>query len=152
MSRRDQIRMTDEEVAAYLDGSHTLQVATLNADGSPHLAAMFYAVVDGRVGFWTYGKSQKVVNLRRDPRLTVMVETGKKYEELRGVSITGRARLVENRDQVLAFGEILYPRYFGELNDLARAGLVTTGAKRVVVLVDPTRIVSWDHTKLGGAY
>ena len=128
MSRRDQIRMTDDEVAAYLDGAHTLQVATINADGTPHLAAMFYAVVDGRIGFWTYGKSQKVVNLRRDPRLTVMVETGHAYAELKGVSITGRASVVEDRDQVVAFGEALYPRYFGELNEAARAGVAATGA------------------------
>ena len=152
MSRRDQIRMTDDEIREYLAGAHTLQVASINADGTPHLAAMFYAVVNGEVGFWTYGKSQKIVNLRRDPRLTVMVETGKAYAELRGVTITGRARLVDDRDEVTAFGELLYPRYFGELNDAARAGVAITGQKRVVVFVEPVKVVSWDHTKLGGAY
>ncbi len=144
--------MTDEEVADYLAAVNTLQVASINSDGTPHLAAMFYAVVDGKVGFWTYGKSQKVVNLRRDPRLTVMVETGKRYEELKGVSITGRARIVEDPDEVIAFGEALYPRYFGELNDLARAGVAATGRKRVVVYVEPDKVVSWDHAKLGGGY
>jgi PPOX class probable F420-dependent enzyme len=143
MSRRDQIKMTDDEVWAYLEGVHTLQVASLNADGTPHLAAMFYAVVDGQVGFWTYGKSQKIVNLRRDPRLSVMVETGQAYAELRGATITGRARIVDDGDQVIAFGEALYPRYFGELNDMAKAG---------VVYVEPDKIVSWDHSKLGGGY
>jgi PPOX class probable F420-dependent enzyme len=152
MSRRDQIRMTDDEVYEYLGGVHTLQVASINADGTPHLAAMFYALVDRQVGFWTYGKSQKIVNLRRDPRISVMVETGKEYSDLKGVTITGRARLVEDRDQVIAFGEVLYPRYFGELNDAAREGVKYTGAKRVVVMVEPSRIVSWDHTKLAGAY
>jgi PPOX class probable F420-dependent enzyme len=144
--------MSDAEVQDYLAGVHTLQVASINADGTPHLAAMFYAVVDGQVGFWTYGKSQKIVNLRRDPRISVMVETGKEYSELRGVTITGTARLVEERDQVFAFGELLYPRYFGELNDAAREGIKFTGAKRVVVMVEPSKVVSWDHTKLGGAY
>jgi PPOX class probable F420-dependent enzyme len=144
--------MTDAEVAEYLGGVHTLQVASINADGTPHLAAMFYAVVDGQVGFWTYGKSQKVVNLRRDPRITVMVETGKEYSELNGVTITGRARLIDDLDEVFAFGEVLYPRYFGELNDAAREGIKITGAKRVVVMVEPSKVVSWDHTKLGGTY
>jgi PPOX class probable F420-dependent enzyme len=127
-------------------------VASINADGTPHLAAMFYAVVDGQVGFWTYSKSQKIVNLRRDPRISVMVETGKEYSELRGVAITGRARLVEDSDRVFAFGEVLYPRYFGELNDAAREGIKFTGAKRVVVMVEPSKVVSWDHAKLGGTY
>jgi PPOX class probable F420-dependent enzyme len=144
--------MSEEEVAAFLEGSHTLQVASLNADGTPHLVAMFYAVSDGEIGFWTYAKSQKVVNLRRDPRITVMVETGKAYAELKGVTITGRARIVEDREQVLAFGELLYPRYFGELNDAARAGMVAMGAKRVVILAEPKKVVSWDHTKLAGVY
>ena len=152
MSRRDQIRMSEAEIAEFLSGSHTLQVASINADGTPHLAAMFYAVVDGQVGFWTYGKSQKVVNLRRDPRITVMVETGKAYEELCGVMITGRSRLVEDREGVTAFGELLYPRYFGELNDAAREGVAYTGQKRVVVFVEPVKVVSWDHRKLGGTY
>jgi hypothetical protein len=81
-----------------------------------------------------------------------MVETGLAYEELRGVTITGRARLVEERDEVLAFGELLYPRYFGELNDAARAGVAITGQKRIAVFVEPVKVVSWDHTKLGGTY
>jgi PPOX class probable F420-dependent enzyme len=152
MSRSDQIRMSEAEVAEFLAGPHTLQVASINADGTPHLAAMFYAVVNGEVGFWTYGKSQKIVNLRRDPRISVMVETGKAYEELRGVTITGRARLVDDRDGVTAFGELLYPRYFGELNDAARAGVAITGQKRVVVFVEPVKVVSWDHSKLAGTY
>jgi PPOX class probable F420-dependent enzyme len=152
MSRRDQIRMTDDEVAEFLAGSHTLQVASLNRDGTPHLVAMFYAVDNGRIGFWTYAKSQKILNLRRDPRITVMVETGKAYEELKGVTINGRARLVDDRDQVIAFGELMYPRYFGELNDAARAGVAMTGQKRIVVMVEPLKTVSWDHTKLGGTY
>jgi len=144
--------MSDAEVAAYLGGVHTLQVASINADGTPHLAAMFYAVIDGEVGFWTYGKSQKIVNLRRDPRISVMVETGREYSELKGVTITGRARLIDDLKEVFAFGEVLYPRYFGELNDAAREGIKITGAKRVVVMVEPSKVVSWDHTKLGGTY
>jgi PPOX class probable F420-dependent enzyme len=151
-NRRDQIRMTDAEIVAFLEDNRTLQVATIGSDGWPHLVAMFYAVFEGQVGFWTYAKSQKVVNLKRDPRITVMAETGKAYAELKGVQIAGLARIVDDRDQVTAFGELMYPRYFGVLNDAAREGVAVMGAKRVVVFVEPKRVVSWDHAKLGGVY
>src|SRR6185369_10700076 len=95
-SRRDQIMMSPDEVEEFLDAQRTLQVASINADGTPHLVAMWYARHNGAIAFWTYAKSQKVVNLRRDPRLTVMVESGAKYEELKGVTIYGHARLVSD--------------------------------------------------------
>ena len=149
-SSRSRIAMTDEEVADFLSGAHTLQVASINADGTPHLVAMYYAMADGRIAFWTYGKSQKVVNLRRDPRLTVMAEAGGSYGELRGVSITGTAEVADDPETVVGVGEALYPRYFGELNDLAREGVRESGRKRVAVFVDPSRTVSWDHRKQSG--
>ena len=153
MSRRDQIHMTDDEVRTFLEDGRDLQVASINADGTPHLVTMWYAVREGRLAFWTYAKSQKIVNLRRDPRLTVLVATGDRYEELRGVSISGQAELVEDRDQVVSYGEAVYQRYWGPLDsDAVREGVRTMGAKRVVVVVKPEKVVSWDHSKLGGAY
>lgn len=153
MSRRDQIRMSPDEVAALLDEARTLQVATINPDGTPHLVAMWFAVEDGNATFWTYAKSQKVTNLRRDPRLTVLVETGDSYDQLRGVSIVGRAALLEDRADVLALGERIYERYWGPITDDAiREGVHTMGAKRVGVVVRADKIVSWDHRKLGGVY
>jgi PPOX class probable F420-dependent enzyme len=145
--------MTDEEARAFLEAGRDLQVASINADGTPHLVTMWYVVRDGDVAFWTYAKSQKIVNLRRDPRLTVLVATGDRYEELRGVSISGRAELIDDRDEVIGYGEQIYERYWGPIdNDLVREGVRTMGAKRVVVLVRPDQVVSWDHSKLGGAY
>lgn len=153
MSRRDQIRMTPEEIDAFLDEARTLQVASSNGDGSIHLVPMWFAVVDGKVAFWTYGKSQKIVNLRRDPRITVMVEGGDVYERLRGVTITGKATIVEDRDAVQRCGERVYEKYWGPItDDVVRDGVAQMGAKRVVVVVEPEKIVSWDHSKLGGAY
>ncbi len=153
MSRRDQIRMTDEEIRTFLEDGRDLQVASINADGTPHLVTMWYAVRDGRLAFWTYAKSQKIVNLRRDPRLTVLVATGDRYEELRGVSISGHAELVEERDEIVSYGEAVYERYWGPLdNDAVREGVRAMGSKRVVVVVKPGKVVSWDHSKLGGAY
>jgi PPOX class probable F420-dependent enzyme len=153
VSRRDQIRMTDDQIRTFLEDGRDLQVASINADGTPHLVTMWYAVRDGRLAFWTYAKSQKIVNLRRDPRLTVLVATGDRYEELRGVSISGQAELVDERDEVIGYGEAVYERYWGPIdNDAVREGVRAMGSKRVVVVVNPEKVVSWDHSKLGGAY
>src|SRR6476659_4049083 len=152
-SRRDQIMMASDEIAAFLDEQRTLQVASINSDGTPHLVAMWYARHGGEITFWTYAKSQKVVNLRRDPRLTVMVESGAKYEELKGVTIYGTARIIEDLDEVFAFGDNVYERYWGPIdNDMVREGVRAMGRKRVVIVVEPEKTVSWDHSKLGGTY
>ena len=151
--RRNQITMSPDEIEAYLDDQRTLQVASINRDGTPHLVAMWYARFDGKLAFWTYSKSQKVVNVRRDPRLTVMVESGDKYEELKGVTIYGRARIVDDLDEVFRFGDDVYQRYWGPItDDMIREGARAMGRKRVVIVVEPDKTVSWDHSKLGGAY
>ena len=153
MSRRDQIKMTDAEIAAFLDAGRDLQVASINADGTPHLVTMWFVVRDGEVAFWTYGKSQKVVNLKRDPRLTVLVATGDAYEELRGVSIAGTAEVIEDTDEVLSYGLQIFEKYWGGAEDaLVRAGVQAQALKRVVLRVKADTVVTWDHSKLAGAY
>jgi PPOX class probable F420-dependent enzyme len=154
MSRRDQIKMTDAEVRAFLEAGRDLQVASINADGTPHLVTMWYEIDDDDVCFWTYAKSQKVVNLRRDPRLTVLVATGEVYEELKGVSITGHAEIVDDLESVLPFGLKLFQRYWSaDVGDeLVRGGVEAQAKKRVVIRVKPDTTVTWDHSKLGGVY
>jgi PPOX class probable F420-dependent enzyme len=152
MSRRDQIRMTEAEVEEYLSGRHTMNVASFNHDGTIHLVAMWYAVLDGDPVFWTFGKSQKIKNLQRDPRITLLVETGEEYSELMGVEIVGTATVVTERDQIMEIGEAVYARYFGEVTDEVRPFVEMTGAKRFGVRISPQRVVSWDHRKLDGAY
>jgi PPOX class probable F420-dependent enzyme len=153
MSRRDQILMTPDEMRTFLDDGRDLQVASINADGTPHLVTMWYLREGDDLTFWTYGKSQKVVNLRRDPRVTVLVATGESYEELKGVSITGTATIVDDLDDVLAFGERVYEKYWGPIeHDVVRDGVRAMGAKRVLVRVTPDRVTSWDHAKLAGVY
>lgn len=159
MSRRERIRMTAEEVAAFLDTPQTMSVATLGRTGHPHLVAMWYAFVDGpgfadgRLAFWTYGKSQKAVNLRRDPRITCLVEDGERYEELRGVELVGTGRVVEDDDEVLEVGEAVLRRYGNlEVTDAIRDDLRRQAAKRVAVFVEVEDVTSWDHRKLGGTY
>jgi PPOX class probable F420-dependent enzyme len=152
-SKRDRIKMTHDEMVAFIDEQRTLQVASIDHDGAPHLVAMWFTTWDNKLAFWTYEKSQKVVNLRRDPRITVMLESGQKYEELRGVMIKGHATIVEDRDEVLRFGEEVYERYWGPIeHDAVREGVRVMGAKRVVIVVEPDKVTSWDHSKLGGTY
>jgi PPOX class probable F420-dependent enzyme len=151
MSRK-RISMTDEEVQAFLQEERTVQIATIDHDGYPHLVAMWYAVVDHQIVFWTYARAQKAVNLRRDPRLTCLVEAGKRYEELRGVQIKGQAIIYNDLATVQRFGELISERYTGPLDENTRPSLIAQAAKRIAVVVEPMEIVSWDHRKLGGVY
>jgi PPOX class probable F420-dependent enzyme len=152
MSRRDQIRMSEEEVAAFLDGRHTMNVATLSPDGTIHLVAMWYAMEGTDPVFWTYRSSQKIRNLERDPRITCLVETGDAYEELKGVELVGRGEIVTERDVVMSLGERVAERYTGPVTDETRPFVHAAGEKRYAVRVGVERTVSWDHSKLGGTY
>lgn len=153
MTQRERIRMSDAEIAAFLDERLTMSVATLDPDGWPHLVAMWYVMRDGDVHFWTYAKSRKAVNLRRDPRVTCMVESGERYDQLRGLSIAGRGVLIEDTQLVTDIGMAISERYYGEAavgeqRDALRAGVEAQAPKRVGVRIEVERLASWDHSKL----
>lgn len=151
MNQRKQIRMSDQEVAAFLAQGFTLSVATISTSGYPDLVAMWYTLIDGKIAFWTYSKSQKTMNLRRDPRLTCLVETGTHYAELRGVEIKGIATLIDDRTMVQAVGEAIHQRYArGALDTDEKLRIERQAQKRIAVLVHPVTTISWDHSKLGG--
>lgn len=152
MSRRDQVRMTDDEIDEFLSGRHTLQVATIGPSGHPHLVAMWYGFHDGKIAFWTYGRSQKVINLGRNPKMTCLVETGDEYAVLRGVELVGTGEVIAAGPATQAVGESVYERYTAPIDDVARQMVAAMGAKRVAVVLHVERVVSWDHRKLGGAY
>jgi PPOX class probable F420-dependent enzyme len=147
-NRRAAISMSEAEVAELLEGRNHMSVATIGPSGQPHLVAMWYGFLGGSMGLWTYGRSQKVTNLRRDPRITCLVEAGSAYNELRGVELVGTARIVDDRDAVLNLGLSVYERYTGEVTESARDLVARMGAKRVAVLIDADHSVSWDHRKL----
>lgn len=153
-SRRQQIHMTDEEIAAYLDSQTILNVATIGPSGHPHLVAMWYARVGGKLAFWTFAKSQKIVNLRRDDKMTGLVESGDSYDQLRGVELVGRGRIVEDFDDVLAIGKAVAVRYNGEtaISEAALPFVEAQARKRLGIVFEVESTVSWDHTKLGGGY
>jgi len=161
MGRKD-ITLSEAEVQQLLEATKTLQVATIGSDGWPHLAPMWFVLDDrGRVRFRTFTKSQKLVNLIRNPRLTLLAETGTEYGELRGVMIKGTAKLIADRETVLEiYGEVARKyRLLGDLgNDLevttevVEATLGRHADKNTAVVVEPHSVVSWDHSKLGGSY
>ena len=153
MKQRDRVAMTEQEVAGTLAEFRKLQLATINRDGTPHLVTMYYAMLDGRIAFWTYRSSQKARNLARDPRLTCLVETGNQYFDLRGVQVQGVAECVEDPDVVREIGR----RIAAGMGDLTPPGsgsdaleeyVAQAARKRVGFIVEPRRISSWDHSKL----
>jgi PPOX class probable F420-dependent enzyme len=145
--------MSDSEIEEFLRGRHTMSVATHGKDGAIHLVAMWYAFLDGKPAFWTYAKSQKIQNLRRDPRITVLVEDGEQYSQLRGVEIAGRATIIDDPDTVVTLGLGIAERYQGiTASDDMRPMIARQAAKRIAVRIDAERVVSWDHSKLGGVY
>lgn len=151
--RRAQITMTPEEREAFLAANRKVQVATVGPDGAPHLSTLFYALVGGRLAFWTYAASQKAVNLRRDPRVTCLVEDGEDYGELRGLMIRGTAQTSEDPEEVRRVGTAVTAAMTGASEeDLeapgAREEIERAGRKRVAVLIREERISSWDHAKL----
>ena len=149
-NERSKIVMSDDEIVDFIDHSRTATMATLSADGRPHLVAMWYAVIDGEVWFETKAKSQKAVNLRRDPTITVMIEDGKTYDTLRGVSIDGRAEIVDSDpDLLLRVGISVWERYTAPYTDEMKPYVDQMMNNRIAVRVVPTRMRSWDHRKLG---
>jgi PPOX class probable F420-dependent enzyme len=154
-SGRSAVQMSDAELTDFLVANMKVQVATIGPDGQPHLSTLFYVVDEGRIAFWTYGRSQKIVNLRRDPRITCLVEDGEDYFELRGATVTGKATLVEDYDEILALGGRVAKRMAGtggqELGDLGDFGdeiVAKQALKRVGVIVEPDKIATWDHRKM----
>jgi PPOX class probable F420-dependent enzyme len=150
--QRDAIRMSDDEVTRFLDESKTLIVASLDKEGSPHLTALWFARQGLTLLFETYGASQKVVNLRRDPRIAVLCEAGESYDQLRGVSIKGKAEIVDAGERLTELMAAIIQRNNPGLAAAAVAEhAVTMAPKRVVVVVHPERVISWDHRKLAAA-
>ena len=143
--------MSDEEVTTFLEQSRTMTMATNGPNGVPHLIAMWYGLVDGKVYFETKAKSQKVANLRRDPTIVGMVEAGLSYDQLRGVSIEGTATIIDDleSDEYWAAGISVFERYQGPYNEEMRPFVEIMMNKRSVVRIDPIRVRSWDHRKLG---
>ena len=157
-SKRSQITMSDAEVQAFLGEERVVTCATIGPGQRPHLMPLWYVVEDGLVTGWTFAKSQKVRNLERLPQATLQVEAGRdRYAELRGVMLECDVEILREPARVTAIGLALARRYGGlapgaEVSPAARANVDKQAPKRVGLRFVPTRVVSWDHRKLGGGY
>lgn len=149
VKQRDLIKMTEAEVAEFLSGRRVATLCTINHDGSIHAVAMWYGFLEEAMAFETKTKSQKVVNLRRNPNITCMVEDGQAYSQLRGVELVGTAEIVEEPERIWALGVSVWERYNGPYSEEIKPMVQMMLHKRVVIRVAIDRTVSWDHRKLG---
>ena len=155
MSRRDQIKMTPVEVDSLLADERVAIVSSHGPRGWPHSMPMWFVPRDNGIWIWTYAKSQKVRNLERDDRATLLVETGREYSDLRGVMIEAHAELHRDFETVFGFAEELTLRYAEGISSIegdSREELVAQAPKRVAVRFAEVRRATWDHRKLGGTY
>jgi PPOX class probable F420-dependent enzyme len=148
-NQRNQIVMTDDEIADFVARSRTGTMATVGRDGQPHLVAMWYGVVGGEIWVETKVKSQKVVNIRRDPRVSFMIEGGMTYDSLIGVSFEGVADILDDPASIFAVGVSVWERYNGPYTEDLKPAVDMMMNKRVAVRIVPHRVRSWDHHKLG---
>jgi PPOX class probable F420-dependent enzyme len=155
MSRRDQIKLSDEELAELFGEERVVVVSSLGPRGWPHSMPMWFVPRGGEIWIWTYAKSQKVRNLERDPRATLLVETGHEYGELRGAMIEAEAEVHSDSETVVGFAEDLTLRYAEGISSVdgdAKAALEAQAPKRVAIRFRAVRTATWDHRKLGGTY
>src|SRR4051794_29991822 len=155
-SRRDQIKMTDEEIEHFLDEQKIVSCATIGPRGRPHLVPLWYVPDGTELRGWTFAKSQKAKNLERDPHATLQVEAGVQYHELRGVMLECDVAVEHDDARVAEYGRALFRRYGdrpdGGLADEVEAMIVKQAPKRIGMRFTPTRTVPWDPRKLGGTY
>jgi PPOX class probable F420-dependent enzyme len=154
-NRRDQIKLTPEEQSELLDEQRVVIATTIGPRGWPHSMPLWYVVRDGDIWAWTFAKSQKVKNLERDDRCTLLVETGEQYNELRGIQIEARAEIIRDIDRIVDFAKELTIRYTEGIEEIegdAAAALEAQAPKRVALHFHPERTATWDHRKLGGTY
>jgi PPOX class probable F420-dependent enzyme len=153
MHKRNAIELTADERQRYLADAPTIILVTNGRDGYPHAVPMwFLAEDDGSVLMTTYGRSQKVVNVRRNPKVALLVESGTRYDELKGVLLRGDAEVVENETLCVRVLTKIHAKHSGGLASGVEEVMKAQARKRVVLKITPARIVSWDHRKLGGAY
>ena len=152
-SRRSEIQMSNAEVERLMDEERVVTVATMMPTGRPHLMPLWYVHEGTTVVAWTFGKSQKVKNLERDPRATLQIEAGERYEDLRGAMLECDVTIERDPARVADIGVALIARYAGAApTPEAVAGVRRQASKRVGLRFTPTHVVSWDHRNLGGSY
>jgi PPOX class probable F420-dependent enzyme len=150
MNKQRQIQLTPAEQAAFLQEGHKAALATLDKDGFPHVVAMGFLAKDDAIYMTSYAKAQKVVNIKRNPKVGLMIETGKNYGDFRGLMIRGHCDIIEDSALVAGIIQELQAKQSGKTETPREA--VASAPKRVILKITPEKVASWDHTKLGGKY
>ncbi len=149
MSRRNDIRMTPEEQEAFLAQARKASLSTVDQNGFPHVVAMGFLARDGEIYMTSFGKAQKVLNAKRNPKVGVLIETGEQYAEYRGVMIRGTCEVMEQTEKV---EDIMRASQGKDTSNASRVNAIAHAAKRVGLKITPEKIATWDHSKLGGKY
>jgi PPOX class probable F420-dependent enzyme len=154
MSRRDQIKLTDDEQRGLVESERVVVVSSIGPRGWPHSMPLWYVPRDAEIWIYTYAKSQRIQNLERDPRATLLIETGHEYNELRGLQIEAEADIRRDYETVYGLARELAARYAGGATSVDEEvpALRAQARKRVAVRFESRRVASWDHRKLGGTY
>ena len=152
VKQRNKIVMSPEEIDEFLKGRRSMTMSTVNPDGSIHSIAMWYGFLEGCIGIESKAKAQKVMNLRRNPNLTMLVEDGETYETLRGVTLIGKAEIIDDPERMFELGISVFDRYMAPYTEEMKGAVEMMLHKRVVVKLNVERTISWDHRKLGGGY
>jgi PPOX class probable F420-dependent enzyme len=150
MNKQRQIQFTPAEQATFLREGHKAALATLDKDGFPHVVAMGFLAKDDAIYMTSYAKAQKVVNIKRNPKVGLMIETGKNYGDFRGLMIRGHCDIIEDSALVAGVIQELQAKQSGKTETPREA--VASAPKRVILKITPEKVASWDHTKLGGKY
>ena len=144
--------MSQEERLQFLEKQISLQIGTINKDGSPHLTTMWYVYDGGNFIFHTYTKSQKIINLKRDSRITLLTEAGSQYSDLQGIIVYGNAKIINGKDsleEVIRYMEMVGEKYIKDEEGAQYIeGMKLQAPKRSVDIVKPSKFISWDHTKI----
>ncbi len=153
-NRRTEIAMSKDELRTFLDEERVVTCATIGPNGRPHLMPLWFVRDGDDICSSTYVSSQKVKNVERQPQATIQVEAGVPYGELRGAMMECDVEIIRDHERIVDYGVQLGYRYGSarptDPPDAVRAGAERRMAKRVILRFRPTRIVSWDHRKLGG--
>ena len=149
VNQRAQVVMTHDEQVVFLNQQRSSTLATHGPQGQIHLVGMWYAVMDDHIWFETKRKAQKTVNLRRDPRCSFLVEAGHTYDQLRGVAIEGKGVVIDDEDVVWEVCVNIFERYNGPYSEEMKPFVEFMAHNRAAIRLDPERVRSWDHRKLG---
>jgi PPOX class probable F420-dependent enzyme len=146
------VRLSADEAWETLARAHTGVLTSLRRDGAPISLPVWFAVLDRKIYVSGPSRTHKFARIRNDPRVSFLVESGERWNELVGVHVTGRARTVEERGLRERVASALHEKYSQfrtpreQMPDSTRAHYETSTT--TIEIVPDDRVVSWDNARL----